>query len=78
MRTLSSIHKYKDNGTPKKFLPKDSFHMTVLPWCREIDRNTDEWPGDIARDVYFTEIDMILKKKIDSLLLLAPVHMDLV
>ena len=58
------------------FLPKDSFHMTVLALCRHIDRETDRWPRGISRDARFPEIDRILKEKVDAQLPLGPVCME--
>lgn len=43
------------------FLPPDSFHMTVLTLCREIDRNSQYWPPMVPTDARFTEVDRILK-----------------
>lgn len=59
------------------FLPKDSFHMTWISLCREIDRMTDEWPKGISRDTRMSQIDQILKERIDSLLPTAPVRMEI-
>ena len=59
------------------FLPEDSFHMTWISLCREIDRDTDEWPKGISRDVPMSEIDKILKERIDSLIPTAPVRMEI-
>lgn len=58
------------------FLPKDSFHMTIIPLCRHIDRETDRWPAYIPRDAKFSEIDPILKEKIDALLPLGRACME--
>lgn len=59
------------------FLPKDSFHMTWIPMCREIDRYTDEWPKGFSRDARMAEIDNALKPLIDSLLPTPPVRMEI-
>ena len=59
------------------FLPKDSFHMTILALCRHIDRETDRWPKGISREARFPEIDRILKEKVDSVLPLGPVCMKI-
>lgn len=48
------------------FLPPESFHMTVLTLCREIDRGSIYWPLEISENVVFHEIDRLLKKKVDS------------
>ena len=58
------------------FLPKDSFHMTIIPLCRHIDRETDRWPFDIPRDAKYCEIDPVIKAKIDPLLPLGKACME--
>lgn len=48
------------------FLPPDSFHMTVLTLCREIDRGTPYWPPEVSKTACFQEIDAFLKEKMKS------------
>lgn len=44
------------------FVPADSFHMTVLNLCREIDRDEPDWPTGISRAARFPEIDRTLSE----------------
>ncbi len=46
-------------------LPKSSFHMTIIPLCREIDRGTKWWPNYIKANAKFSEIDLLVKEKVD-------------
>lgn len=48
------------------FVPADSFHMTVLNLCREIDRGDSDWPDGISREARFPEIDQILSTIVSS------------
>lgn len=48
------------------FLPPDSFHMTVLTLCREIDRHTKYWPPMVPEEARFKEVDRILKNIVDQ------------
>ncbi len=48
-------------------LPNTSFHMTILPLLREIDRDTEQWPNYIDKNLKFIEIDKILKQKVDQI-----------
>ncbi|MDO4439428.1 MAG: DUF1868 domain-containing protein [Eubacteriales bacterium] len=49
------------------FLPVESFHMTVLTLCREIDRHTEYWPPSIHENARFSEVDKILKEIVDRI-----------
>lgn len=44
------------------FVPADSFHMTVLNLCREIDRDEPDWPKNISRTARFPQIDRALQE----------------
>lgn len=49
------------------FLPPDSFHMTVLTLCREIDRGTSFWPRGVGQTETFSRIDAILKERAEQI-----------
>lgn len=49
------------------FLPPDSFHMTVLTLCREIDRHTQYWPPMVPQNAKFKEVDRTLKEIVDKI-----------
>lgn len=49
------------------FLPPSSFHITVQSLCRVRDKGTPQWPSYIPADVKFSEVDKILKKRIEDI-----------
>ena len=49
------------------FVPANSFHMTVLNLCREIDRKDGAWPLNLSKDLNFHQIDQKLKEIVDSI-----------
>ncbi len=49
------------------FLPPSSFHMTVLPLCRVIDKGTQEWPNFIPEIISFKQVDLILMEKVEKI-----------
>lgn len=49
------------------FLPPSSFHMTILPLCRVIDKGTQEWPKFIPETLPFKQVDLILKEKVEKI-----------
>ncbi|WP_322906821.1 DUF1868 domain-containing protein [Paenibacillus sp. SGZ-1009] len=57
------------------FLPYNSFHMTVLKLCREIDRGTALWSPLLPNDASFTEIDRILQSIVAGIAKPEPIQM---
>lgn len=49
------------------FLPVESFHMTVLTLCREIDRHTKYWPPSVPENASFKDVDQTLKAIVDQI-----------
>lgn len=66
-RKIQSEIKAMEFSDHLAFLPPDSFHMTVLTLCREIDRGTQYWPPMVPQNAKFKEVDRILKDIVDKI-----------
>lgn len=57
------------------FLPYESFHVTVLKLCREIDRGTPRWPALLPPDASFAEVDRYLQSAFERTTQPGPITM---